>query len=56
MSCLDGTVCRCAQAWEGVDLELMDYRETKTYIMKGSEDMIQLLEDQVQPTTQWLQI
>jgi dynein heavy chain len=37
-------------AWAGVDLDLMDYRETGTHIMKGSEEMVQLLEDQITMT------
>ena len=37
-------------AWEGVKLELMDYRDTGTYIMQGSEKMTQLMEDQITMT------
>ena len=37
-------------AWEGVELELMDYRGTGTYIMQGSEEMMQLMEDQLTMT------
>ena len=36
--------------WEGVELEILDYRETGTYILRGSEEMIQLIDDQITMT------
>lgn len=36
--------------WEGVELDLMDYRDTGTYALKGSEEMVQQLDDQITMT------
>ena len=36
--------------WEGVLLEILDYRETGTFIVKGSEETIQQIDDQITMT------
>ena len=36
--------------WEGIELDLMDYRDTGTYALKGSEEMVQQLDDQITMT------
>ena len=33
--------------WKGVDLEIVEYRETGTYVLKGFDEIQQLLDDHI---------
>ena len=33
--------------WKGVNLEIVEYRETQTYVLKGFDEIQQLLDDHI---------
>lgn len=47
---LEQTLEKMAKEWRMLNLDLEAYKNTKTYILKGSEDIIMMLDDQIMKT------
>ena len=38
---------RCSKAWEPVDLDIFAYKTTGTFVLKGADDIMTLLDDHI---------
>lgn len=44
---LEHSISAMRTEWQEVEFELMEYKETKTYVLKGTEDILTLLDDHI---------